>query len=99
MLHLVPLARPPRVMAHRHVQPLAVGEPLQARLPQARPVAVTAPGVGSDQQLPGLRVMLAPQPTPPASDAGYRERRRVVIHADIDEPLVMLLVVDAVGKR
>jgi len=44
------VARPRRVMAHGHVQPGPLGEPLQAHLPQSDPPAVAAPAVGCSRR-------------------------------------------------
>src|SRR5262249_60396236 len=65
VLHLVPLARPRREVAHRHPQPRLVRPLLQRHLPQAVPPAAAAPPLPPPPPPPGARGQGRPPPPPP----------------------------------
>jgi transposase len=97
VLDLVPLARPGWEVAHRDPQAQVIRQVLQPDFPQPRPIAVTAPGIGGDQQPPGLRIDRRPHLLPPAPDTRHGELGRVMIDADADPALVPTLVIDPFG--
>jgi hypothetical protein len=72
------------------------GDPLQLVLPDVRPIAVAAAGIGGDEDLARARVALAAQLLPPCLDGGDREHRGVVVDADADEAIIGAHIVDAV---
>src|SRR5882672_4913051 len=96
VLDLVPLAGAGGKVADvdRHVE--LVGDALQLVLPDVRPIAVAAAGVGRDEYLTRLGVALRANLIPPCLDRGHREHWRVVVDADADEAVVGGEVVDAV---
>lgn len=95
MLDLVPLAGAGRKVTDRDRQSGLNRQLLQLPFPQAQAVTVTASGVSGDEQIGGARVKPVPLLTPPASDGGYRETRRVVIGAHVDEATVLPQIVNA----
>ena len=68
-------------------------------LPNARPIAVAAAGVGSDEHLACVGVALIADLLPPRFDRGGREHRRVVVDPDADEAVVSRDVVHAIRNR
>ena len=56
MFNTVPLAGPRREVTDSDRQARAIREPLQFPLPEPKPCAVAAAGVGGDQERPRLRV-------------------------------------------
>jgi pimeloyl-ACP methyl ester carboxylesterase len=96
VLDLVPLRGAWREVTHRDVQARLGGQFSQLGLPQPVAVAVRASRIGSDQQAPGVRIVIHAAGLPPATDRGDGERRRVVIDTDIDPAGIGGDVVNAV---
>src|SRR5262245_27471064 len=89
MLYLVPLACAGREVAHRQFQADPIGQVLQHDFPQVCAVAVAAPAVGGDEQFGGAGEALGPHFLPPATNAGGREVRGVMIDTYADPTLVV----------
>src|SRR5207248_1004305 len=96
VLNFVPLAGPRREVADADSDAELVGELLERVLPDMRPVAVAAPGVGGDEQFARVRIPLRPDLAPPGLDRRDGEHGRVVVNPDTDEAIVGADVVDAV---
>jgi hypothetical protein len=99
VFHEIPLARSARVVAHRHLQAVPVGQPLQPPLPLPGPTAVAPAAVRQDQQLPRAPIALAAAPHPPTRHGIGREVRRIRRRPDHDVPPVRQHVVQPVGRR
>ncbi len=67
MLDLVPFAGSRREVAHMDRHAELVGEPLKLVLPDVRAIAITAAGVGVDENIAGVGVVLRPDLRPPSS--------------------------------
>jgi hypothetical protein len=94
---LVPLARAWREVAHVDDETELVSNALKLVLADMRSVAVTAAGVGRDEQLARVGVALLTDLLPPRFDRRDREDRCVMIDTDADKAVVGGEVVDAVG--
>lgn len=98
MLNLVPLARARREMADRKGEVCFVGKFLQLQLPEPQARSVAAATVRRDHQSVRFGVKVASLSTPLTADGGDRERRRVMVRADIDETCIASQIVDSVGE-
>ena len=96
MFNTVPLAGPRREVTDSDRQARAIREPLQFPLPEPKPCAVAAAGVGGDQERPRLRVGGPPHALPPPANRVHREAGRVVIDPDTDPSFIAVQIVDAV---
>src|SRR5271157_3675806 len=79
MLDLVPLARSGWEVTDTKDQARVVRQALQRHLPQTIATAVAPSAVGCDHQLGRPGIPRAPHLTPPTTDTGCSELRRVVI--------------------
>ena len=99
MFDLVPFAGPWREMGDRNGDTDLIRQALQFQLPQAEPPAVAASTVRRDQDPARAGRESSAFVPPPAANRRDRERTRVVIGPDIDDPGVAPDVVDAIRIR
>src|SRR5262249_47350644 len=99
MLDLVPLARPRRKVAHRDGKGEPVGERLHMGLPGPEPRAIAPARVHTNQQAPRLRIGLAPQQPPPASNALHRKPGVLLGDPAVDHGFIARFILDAVWDR
>ena len=97
MLNRMPLRAASRVMTDGHHQPESVAElALELGFPQARTISVTAPRIGQDHELRGVRVGHTPALLPPLRNRRDGKLRCIGRRADIDRPRVAPRVIDAI---
>lgn len=86
MLNLIPLTRPGRKVTDGDPQAEIISQCLQANFPQARPAAIAATPIGSDQQFSDAGVELATHLQPPAAYRLGGKLCRIVVNPYADQP-------------
>src|SRR6266576_760380 len=96
MRNRIPLRAASRVMTDGHHQPESVAElALELGFPPARTISVTAPRIGQEQEVRGVRVGHTPALLPPLRNRRDGKLRGIGRRAAIDRPLVAPRVIDA----
>src|SRR5450631_396922 len=96
VLDLVPLRRARRIVMNVEHETRLVGELLQFDLPQPDTRSIRAAAIGSDRQLAGFRVALAPHRVEPAADGGDGKLSRIACDPDAHPACIGANVVHAI---
>src|SRR6266536_4621016 len=99
MLDLIPFACAGWQMANRNSKIHFISEGLKFELPRADSIPVTSAAVGTNQNAIRIRILLGTHALPPTPNAPHCETGGVMINPDIDPPLIIRKIVNAVRDR